>query len=221
MTFWERYRPEELLLFSEQVYWRLFDLHNQAWWPAPIIALLLGGGLILATVRPTPARLRVCLGGLATLWVFVGFAYLNARYATINWAARYAVPLFVVEAVLLVAAALFPGTGRVRDHRRAWPGLVGPGLIVYAVILHPLTALSRETGLSGAEVFGLTPDPLAIATLGTLSLSGNRLPAMALSAAPTIWLLVSATTLFALDSILAWVPLCAVVLAWAALLNPR
>ena len=221
MTFWERYRPEELLLFSELVYWRLFSLHNQSWWPAQIITLLLGGVLIFVLVRPTGARLRICLGALAALWVFVGFAYLNTRYTTINWAARYAVPLFVVEAVLLVAAALFPGTGRVRDHRRAWPALAGLGLTVYAVILHPLTALFRETGLLGAEVFGLTPDPLAIATLGTLSLPANRLPPIALAAVPTIWLLVSAITLYALGSMLALIPLCAVVLGWAALLSPR
>jgi len=221
MTFWERYNPSELLLFSEQVYWRLFVLHNQTWWPFHVAVLLLGMGLILMSLRPSTARLRIGLGGLAIVWVFVAFAYLNARYATINWAARYAVPLFVVEAALLVAAAFFRNTGRIRDHRRAWPRLTGLGLTVYAVIVHPLTALVRESGLSGSETFGLMPDPLAIATLGTLILPSNRLFALALATVPSVWLLVSALTLYALGSILALIPLCAVTAAWAALLSPR
>lgn len=220
MSCWERYNPQELLLFSEQVYWRLFLLHNETWWPWQGLLLALGAALIVTLARPTPARMRSCLGGLAVLWGFVAFAYLSARYTTINWAARYAVPIFIVEALLLVAAALLPRIGGVRAPRN-WPVRLGLGLAVYAVFLHPLTALFREPGLKGAEIFGLAPDPLAIATLATLSTLGNRLPALALAAVPTVWLLVSTLTLYALGSIQALVPLGAAALGWAALLSSR
>jgi len=39
MSEWWTYRPEDFLLFSPRVYWRLFELHNEALWPAQIAAI--------------------------------------------------------------------------------------------------------------------------------------------------------------------------------------
>ena len=35
-----------LLLFSPRVYWRLFELHNEALWPLQVPALLLGAAIL-------------------------------------------------------------------------------------------------------------------------------------------------------------------------------
>ena len=39
MVEWSRYGLEDFLLFSASTYQRLFELHNAAWWPAPLLGL--------------------------------------------------------------------------------------------------------------------------------------------------------------------------------------
>ena len=50
-----------------------------------------------------------------------------------------------------------------------------------------------------AEVFGMAPDPTALATLGVLLLAGGR-PAWALFPIPVAWCLISGATLWAMES---------------------
>ncbi len=214
-----RFHPEELLLFSERVYWRLFVLHNEALWPWQLLALAIGTGLILATLFPSRSRLRLGLAGLGLFWGITAWAYLEARYATINWAARYLVPVFLFQgAALLVALALPQRYWKVRPTSKASKSL-STGLVAYAVWLHPLTTLFHDTGLKGAEIFGLTPDSLAIATLATLGLFNNRLMRISLAILPTLWLLISAITLYTLGSIMTVVPLFSVALGCWVLLR--
>ena len=45
---------------------------------------------------------------------------------------------------------------------------VGLGLLLWAVLVHPVLALAMGRPWVQAEVFGLAPDPTAIAVLGVL-----------------------------------------------------
>lgn len=215
------YYPSELLLFSERTYWRLFLLHNEAWWPLPVFTMMAGIGLLLALRHPGPVRLKGALAGLGLLWGFVALVWLDARYATINWAARYAVPIGLLEGAALIASTITPGSGDVRQSARHWPARLGLGMTVYAVLIHPLTAVFREPGIKSAEVFGMAPDPLAIATLGLLVLVGRFRVAVGLSVIPTVWLLISGITLYTLGTVLCLIPLGAAVLGWVALIGSR
>ena len=47
MSEWWTYRPEDFLLFSPRVYWRMFELHNAALWPLQVLALAAGLIIIL------------------------------------------------------------------------------------------------------------------------------------------------------------------------------
>ena len=169
MSEWWTYRPEDFLLFSPRVYWRLFELHNQTVWPLQIPALLLGAAILIWIVRPRPWSHRIISAILAAAWAFVAWAFLWNRYATINWAASYAIPAFFVQALLLV------WLGVLRDHLRFAaaaahvPGFVGSGLFVYALAVHPSVAKLGGRPIQAAEVFGIAPDPTAIATLGLLA----------------------------------------------------
>ncbi len=215
MSEWWAYRPGDLLMVSLRVYERLFVLHNQALWPAQWLALALGAGLLLALWRPAAGRLRLALPVLAVAWVFVGWAFLWQRYAPVNWGIHYLVPLFALQALLLLVMAMGRGA-RVPASRRGasrWPGL---GLVAYAVFVHPLTALLRGHGLDGAEVIGLAPDPLAIATLGLAVLVQPARHGWALLVIPALWCLTSAATLQLLGAPGAWLPLAAVVIAVVA-----
>ncbi|UYG08326.1 DUF6064 family protein [Halomonas sp. M4R1S46] len=215
MSEWWTYRPGDLLMVSLRVYERLFVLHNQALWPAQWLALALGAGLLLALWHPAAGRLRLALPVLAVAWVFVGWAFLWQRYAPVNWGIRYLVPLFALQALLLLVMVMGRGA-RVPASRRGasrWPGL---GLVAYAVFVHPLTALLRGHGLAGAEVIGLAPDPLAIATLGLAVLVQPARHGWVLLVIPSLWCLTSAATLQLLGAPGAWLPLAAVVIAVVA-----
>lgn len=220
MSEWWSYRPEDFLLFSLRVYERLFVLHNQALWPAQWFALALGGAGLVVLLAPRPVPRRALFVLLAVAWVFVASAFLWQRYAPINWGIRYVVPLFTAQALLLLALGLWRGGLKLPA---SWhlPRALGVALVAYAVVLHPLTAWLSCRGLAGAEVVGLTPDPLAIATLGVAAIAHPARPAAVLMVIPALWCLGSALTLFLLDAPGAWLPLLAVLLALAARLWPR
>src|SRR5262245_55621832 len=105
MTEWESYRLPDFLLFSPRTYWRLFELHNDALWPLPLLTLAAGflaSGLAL--FRPSVAA-RIVPIFLAILWAWIAWSFFWTRYATINWAAIYVAPLFALQGVLLLASA--------------------------------------------------------------------------------------------------------------------
>ena len=213
MSLWSSYSVEDFLLFSERTYWRLFELHNEAFWPAHLFALLAGLALVALLVRPRSWSGRGCGLILAVAWLVTAWSYFWQSYATINWAAVYVAPVFVAQALLLAAlsgrlALSTPG----RSER-----IVGLALLVWAVALHPLLAAGSGRPLVGAEVFALAPDPTAIATLGLLVLAGGGWRRWLLLVVPAGWCGISAIVLLTLGSAQGWVPLAAAGLALATL----
>ncbi|APE31355.1 hypothetical protein BOX17_10585 [Halomonas aestuarii] len=216
---WWTYRPEDLLMFSPRVYERLFELNNQALWPAQLLALALGGLALAVLLRPGPRGIRWLVILLAVAWAFVAWAFLWRRYAPIHWGIAYVVPLFGLQALLVVALGTCRGGLRLPRHWSVRRGL-GVGLFTYALALHPLVALAMGRGLAGAEVIGLTPDPLAMATLGVAALAEPAARAWALLVVPALWCLLSGLTLDTLGEGSAWLPLLAVTVALASRLWP-
>jgi hypothetical protein len=56
MSEWWTYRPEDFLLFSPRVYWRMFELHNAAFWPLHFATLAAGLTINLLVLRSPPRR---------------------------------------------------------------------------------------------------------------------------------------------------------------------
>ncbi|SEL13382.1 DUF6064 family protein [Halomonas daqiaonensis] len=216
---WWTYRPEDLLMFSPRVYERLFELHNQALWPAQLLALVLGGMALAVLLRPGPRGTRLVLMLLAVAWGFVAWAFLWQRYAPIHWGIAYIAPLFGFQALLLVALGSLRGGLRLPCHWSVRRG-IGIGLFAYALALHPLIAVATGRGLSGAEVIGLTPDPLAMATLAVGAMAEPARRAWPLVIIPVFWCLQSWLTLDTLGERSAWLPLLAVAVALTARLWP-
>ena len=216
---WWTYRPEDLLMFSPRVYERLFELHNQALWPVQLLALALGGLALAVLLRPGSRGIRWLVILLAVSWAFVAWAFLWRRYATIHSGIAYVVPLFVLQALLLVALGTCRGGLRLPRHWSVRRGL-GVGLFAYALALHPLAALATGRNLAGAEVIGLTPDPLAMATLGVAAMAEPAPRAWALLVVPALWCLQSGLTLDTLGERSAWLLLLAVATGLAARLWP-
>lgn len=220
MADWSSYRLEDFILFAPRAYWRLFELHNAALWPVQPLILLLGLGVAALVLRGSSRAGRVGFALLAAGWVAVGLLFFWQRYASINWAAPYLMPVFLAQAILLLLAArgtVLPGLSHWRF--REW---AGAGLFAYGFFLHPLLPLLFGRPLAQAELAGLAPDPTAIATLGLFCLMPRGLLSGLALAVPVLWCLVSAATLHAMDEGQALAPVAAAlfgVAVWA--LPPR
>lgn len=205
MPAWLSYRPADFLLFSPRSYWRLFELENAALWPLPPIALLLGLALPVLLLRRRPATDRTAALLLAATWAWVGWSFLWQRYAPINWAAAYLAPLFGLQALLFLGLAVRGDGLRLREDLDP-QAATGFALIGYALLLHPLTAPLAGRPLAGAEVFGITPDPTAILTLGIALLQPPGSARRLLFLIPSLWLASSAATLLTLEAPEGWIP---------------
>lgn len=221
MSEWWTYRPEDFLLFSPRVYWRMFELHNAALWPLQVLALAAGAAIVVLVARWPISSARWLALLLAAIWVFVGWAFLWNRYVEINWAVAYVAPAFAVEGVLLLVCGLLLNS--LAFDRRGLAGSIGFFLLATAIAF-PLLAPFQGRGWVSSEVFGIAPDPTAIATLGLLLLARGR-PLPWLLPIPVLWCLLSGMTLQTMGEPQAWVlyaalALTAFGLTWSAVLSP-
>lgn len=220
MSQWWTYRPEDFLLFSERVYWRLFELHNAAVWPWPVVALVLGATIAALILFPTQHSDRLISTILATGWLFVAWTFFWNRHQTINWAAPYIAPFFAFEAVLLV---LIGGIRNALLFRAARdPGVIlGLALYAYALAIHPLTALLGGRPVQAAEIFAIAPDPTAIATLGLVAAAKAGASRWLLLPVPILWCVLSWATLQTMGTWEAWLPLVSAICGIVACLLSR
>jgi len=209
MSEWWTYGAEDFLLFSPRSYWRMFELQNEAYWPLPVLTLALGGIVTFLAARGGTSAIRGAAVILALAWAFVGTAFLWHRYASINWAIVYVVPLFILEALLmLVIAFRTPIALRARG-LVAWIGFL---LLAFATVGVPLL---HGRDRSTSEIFGIAPDPTVIATLGFLIVLRGQWVWL-LAPIPILWCLLSGITLHTLGEATAWMPFGAVAVAAAA-----
>jgi hypothetical protein len=227
MSEWWTYTLTDFLLFSPRTYYRLFELYNAAVWPLQIVTLVLGLAILILIIRRLPWSGRVVAAIMASLWLFAAWAYLLERYDTINWAARYFAIGFATQAALLVwtgvirnrlrfaisvlQTPLIPAKAGIPSPKRqpavskhwvpAFAGTSGVGmaLFLYALVLHPLIAPLTGRPWTQTEIFGLAPDPTAIATLGVL-LAATR-PLWLLFVIPFLWCMLTGMTLWTMESV--------------------
>lgn len=157
---WGRYSLADLVYVSPAAWARLYERFHAALWPAQAIALLAGLVLLAAAARRRAWRPALLL--LALAWAVVGVVFHQRWHAELNWAAVTIGWAGLGQAALLALAATQPGDW-------APPGAwrrVGLAAIVVAVVIGPM--------LPRAEVFGLTPDATALATLGVLIAGKTR-----------------------------------------------
>ena len=195
--FWT-YGLSDLQLFSAQTYYRLFALYNQDIWPLQLPALAGGAMIAVLLFRKSGRQGRAISVILAASWLWVSLAFHLQHYASIHWAA----PAFAV--IFAGEAGLFIWIGVVRDRlvfRSAGPVLrrAAIGFFLYALVLQPVLApLSGRQWLQ-AELFGVAPDPTAIATLGVLMLAEPR-SFRRLWIAPLLWCVISGAILWTVQS---------------------
>jgi hypothetical protein len=197
MSEWWTYTLSDFLLFSPRVYYRLFDLHNRALWPAQLLTAVLGLAILFMLLRPVRARERLVPVLLGTLWIWVAWSFFAERYAAINWAAVYIAPAFALEGLLLIWMG---ARGHlVFAHIRHRPDFAGIGLFVLALAGYPLVAGAMGRPWSAGEVFGIAPDPTAVATLVVLALADGR-TRWWLMIIPLLWCAITGATLWTMEA---------------------
>jgi hypothetical protein len=211
MSEWWTYRLSDFLMFSPRTYARLFELYNAQVWPGQLLALAIGLALVLLATRRDTWAPRAAGALLAAGWLLVAVAFHWQRYAAIHWGATGFAAAFALQVLLLLIVPAFGGAVRMRQGRGA-ARTVGLGLMLAAVAVHPLLGLLLGRPIAQAEVFGLAPDPTAIATLGWLVLlepqsddrpTGRRAARVAwrlLWFVPLAWCVIGAATLAAMQS---------------------
>ena len=198
MQDWWSYTLSDFLLFSPRAYYRMIERHNQAVWPAQLLTTALGVSIFVALRKPSPRQSRIIAGALALVWIWVAWAFLLQRYATINWAITYVVPLFLLEALLLIWWGVIGGRLTFAVDAQASARL-GAALFALAILLYPALAVITGRSLNQAEVFGVAPDPTAVGTIGLLLLTNTRLR-WGLLPVPLLWCGIAAATLWAMNA---------------------
>lgn len=203
MSEWWTYTLSDLQSFSLPTYYRLFERYNAACWPAPIVAAALGLAITFLLCRPAPRRGRIVAAILAACWLWVAIAFHATRYSAINWAAVYFAWGFGLEALSLVWSGVIRGR-LVFERCRDAIGRAGFGIFLFALLVQPLIGLLLGRGWRQIEIFGMAPDPTAVATLGILLVAAGRVR-WELLAIPAIWCVISAATLASMQAPGAWI----------------
>lgn len=213
------YSLADLVMFTPEVYLRLFVRFNEAAWPLQAVALVAGLAVPLLLTRAAVLARKLAVALMALGWIFTGLGFMQAYYAPINWPVTYFAYGFVAQAMLLAAVAgvwhppapLLPGQGYGRGLLVLW------GLVL--VVLPWLTvAAAGEPG--ALALTGTTPDLTAVASLLLTALLPRawRWPVVLL---PLGWCLFSLLTLYTLELFVAMlVPLVGVVLAVVTVAMP-
>ena len=197
MSEWWSYRLSDLLMFSPETYYRLFELYNAAIWPAQIATLAAGGAIFVLMVSRIPWSGRAVALLLAYVWLIVAYFYFYERYATINIAAPYYALAFAAQAMLLLLIG--GAAGKLTFAKRdGWVRRTGLGLLLFELAVQPLIGPLLGRSWGAIELFGIAPDPTALATLGVL-LGADRMR-FELFVIPLVWCAVTGATLWTMQS---------------------
>lgn len=185
-----------MLPFTHEQFVQVFAQYNLNVWPGQLVAYLLGLGMLLAVLRPSPTCDRFIAGGLAAMWLWTGIAYHALHFSAINKAAFFFGALFSIQALLFIRAG-WSGTLRFGSSSKA-ATLVGWCLLLYALVAYPLLGVWAGDRYPGMPMFGITPCPVTIFTFGLLLLATAPV-SRRLLVFPVIWSLIGGSAAFLLQ----------------------
>jgi hypothetical protein len=185
-----------MLPFTTTQFFAVFTAYNEAIWPAQLAAVALGAAALLALSRPSARTDQIVLAILAVMWAWTGVLYFIVHFAPINPASTLFGAGFVLQAGLLVLAAMrASATGfAIRPDP---PALLGLALIAYALVVYPAIGMTLGHALGELPAFGVTPCPVVLFTFGTLLLA-QRVPWWLL-VIPFVWSLIGGSAAFLLS----------------------
>lgn len=181
------------LPFTVDQFLDVFAVYNVRLWPFAAVLWVASAYVVAAFVQGSSSR-RLVLGLLAIHWLWAGVAYHLAFFFTINPAALFFGPLFILEGLLLASRGMTRERLQVLgDHsaRRQ----VATALLLYA-LLYPAIVMADGHAYPRIPTFGV-PCPTAILTAGFLVGAGPSLPRL-LAFIPIVWAFVGGSAAFLL-----------------------
>ena len=169
----------------------MFELYNQAVWPLHIFVVFFSFLIVYALWKKTAWSGRLVASLLVIGWLWVAFAFLYQRFYQIHIVANWYACGFIVQALLIFWYGVFKDQFISKVESRV-SEITGLGLLFLSLIFYPVLAFISGRGWLQSEMFLLTPDPTALATIAILVL--YKLPKI-LYVIPAFWLLISITTL--------------------------
>ena len=186
-----------MLPFTPEQFLALFVDYNNAIWPIQSAAYLFGGIAVALLFRKTPGSDRAVAGILAVMWLWTGIAYHGLWFSVINKAASLFAALFIVQGCYLIHAGVLRHQIRfgIRRGLAAW---AGAAFVAYAAIVYPLIGVATGHRYPEMPMFGVTPCPVTIFTLGMLLLTMHPVPRWLL-VVPVTWSLIGGSAAILLN----------------------
>lgn len=213
------YSLDDFVLFSPDVYFRLFELHNSALWPLQVPVFVVCLLVLLLLARATPSGVRASLAVFGAFWLWIAWSFFAQRYNTINWVAVYVAPIAALQGVALIGNAIVWHTPLDATVLPAAQRFV-LGLYVLVLLGYPLLGAGLGRPWQGAELVGIAPDPSAVATLAILAMTRGRWRWL-LMVIPIAWCIATGLTLHTLNAQAFWLAPLAAALCVAASLAQR
>ncbi|MDA0260860.1 MAG: DUF6064 family protein [Proteobacteria bacterium] len=179
-----------MLSFTADVFFATIAHYNAAIWPAQIVAGLLGLAVVVLAVKPRSGANRIIGATLAAAWLWTGAVFHFGHFAQIFFLSPLLAALFAAQGLLIGWTCVLRGKldCRFRGGIAGWSGLT---LLILAVALYPLLALSAGDPLLNLQTFGVTSLPTAIFTIGVLIMTTRQTSAY-LAIIPALWTLIAA-----------------------------
>ena len=175
------------LPFSEDQFFDVFRLYNEAVWPAQWLFNVLALVVIALAIMGSPRAPRAVPAILAAFWLWMGAVYHLVFFADVNRAAYGFGALFMLQGAVFAWLAM-RSTPLVFTRRRDGAAVGGWLLVLYALIVYPALGLSLGHVYPASPTFGL-PCPTTIFTLGVLLWARPSLP-WGVLAIPLLWTIV-------------------------------
>ena len=206
-----------MLPYTAEVLLSFLAGYNRALWPLQPLAVALGLAALVLLYRGWSGGNRVIASILAAAWAWVGAAYFLTHLALIDFAAAVVGWVFLLQSGLLAWRGVLAGK-LVFERPAGLVGWVGLALALVALLVQPLIGLLAGQAWASAGLFGLTPGPTVLFTLGLLLLAKGR-ERLFLAVVPLLWCLAGGALAWELglpqDMILPLAALAAVgLLAW-------
>jgi len=217
------YSLEDFIPFTAEVYLRLIERQNEAFWPGHVAAVLVGAAAIALAWRGSGRTMAMLL---IAAWAWVAVTFHLRLFAELTFVANGVGGAFLLQAAVMIGMAMLGGLDRREPPGTAWLRAVGCAISVAGVALYPLLATQSEAGWMAAQTFAMTPDPTVLATLGLILMSARPRWWLAVMPIPLAWCALSGLIGTTLDLPFAWVMpaaaiLCVLIMVAAGLLALR
>ena len=189
------YSLSDFILFSDRVYYRQFELYNDAIWPLHLIAIVFSLVIIYTLWKKPVWSGRLIAALLTVSWLWVAWAFLYERFYQIHVVANWYALGFVLQAGLITWYGVIKNQFTLSEQSQLRTNIghvLVLALLFISLIIYPFIAFLTGRSWLQFEMFSLTPDPTVLATIAILYLC--KVSSM-LYVIPIIWLLISGVTL--------------------------